>query len=301
MGSLFVLKNRYFKTLNKLGIKTIPFNPLTPIVAMVVNNRDHRKLLIIDGKVAFTGGINIADEYINQKEVHGKWKDTVVMIKGEAVRNNVLMFLTLWNACVKKKEKDIDFNKYLAETHEKSDGFVCPFSHNPFLREKIAQDVYINMINNAKEYVYIFTPYLIIDDILFNSLITAVKKGVEVKIVIPGVPDKKIVYNVSLDNARRLMEYGVKVYAYTPGFIHAKSVLVDGRVGVVGTINFDYRSLYHHFEDGIFFFESSVLKDLTNDCEQTILESKPIVINKKRYSLIKRTFYALLNLFSPLM
>ena len=221
---------------------------------IIQNNRDHRKLCIIDGWVGFTGGINLADEYINQKARFGHWKDTAVMLKGEAVWNMTVMFLHMW-AVIGRSEESIDYEAYFPHRYHEgefeSDGFVQPFCDTPLDEEVVGEDVYLNIINKAKKYVYICTPYLIIDNEMMTALCLAAKSGVDVRIMTPGIPDKKLVFILTQSYYRQLLEAGVKIYEYQPGFLHAKSFVSDDEIGVVGTINLDYRSLYLHFEDGV--------------------------------------------------
>lgn len=272
-GCLTTLPHKYYEELQKKGIKCQVFNPFRPILNIIQNNRDHRKLCIIDGWVGFTGGINLADEYINQKVRFGHWKDTAVMLKGEAVWNMTVMFLHMW-AVIGRYEESIDYETYFPNRyHEKefeSDGFVQPFCDTPLDEEVVGEDVYLNIINKAKKYVYICTPYLIIDNEMMTALCLAAKSGVDVRIMTPGIPDKKLVFILTQSYYRQLLEAGVKIYEYQPGFLHAKSFVSDDEIGVVGTINLDYRSLYLHFEDGVWIYRNRVIQDIKDDFIQTM-------------------------------
>ena len=273
MGCLTTLPHKYYETMRSKGIKCQVFNPFRPILNIIQNNRDHRKLCIIDGWVGFTGGINLADEYINQKARFGHWKDTAVMLKGEAVWNMTVMFLHMW-AVIGRYEESIDYETYFPNRyHEKefeSDGFVQPFCDTPLDEEVVGEDVYLNIINKAKKYVYICTPYLIIDNEMMTALCLAAKSGVDVRIMTPGIPDKKLVFILTQSYYRQLLEAGVKIYEYQPGFLHAKSFVSDDEIGVVGTINLDYRSLYLHFEDGVWIYRNRVIQDIKDDFIQTM-------------------------------
>ena len=272
-GCLTTLPHKYYEELQKKGIKCQVFNPFRPILNIIQNNRDHRKLCIIDGWVGFTGGINLADEYINQKERFGHWKDTAVMLKGEAVWNMTVMFLHMW-AVIGRSEESIDYEAYFPHRYHEgefeSDGFVQPFCDTPLDEEVVGEDVYLNIINKAKKYVYICTPYLIIDNEMMTALCLAAKSGVDVRIMTPGIPDKKLVFILTQSYYRQLLEAGVKIYEYQPGFLHAKSFVSDDEIGVVGTINLDYRSLYLHFEDGVWIYRNRVIQDIKDDFIQTM-------------------------------
>ena len=278
-GCLTTLPHKYYEELRAKGIKCQVFNPFRPLLNIIQNNRDHRKLCIIDGWVGFTGGINLADEYINQKERFGHWKDTAVMLKGEAVWNMTAMFLHMW-AVVGRSDESIDYEAYFPHKyHEEefeSDGFVQPFCDTPLDEEIVGENVYLNIINKAKRYVYICTPYLIIDNEMMTALCLAAKSGVDVRIMTPGIPDKKLVFLLTQSYYRQLLDAGVKIYEYQPGFLHAKSFVCDDEIGVVGTINLDYRSLYLHFEDGVWIYKNKVVQDIKDDFTQTMEYCNPV-------------------------
>lgn len=300
LGSMATLKSSYYKELEKKGIKCIVFNRLNPISGVIMNNRDHRKILVIDGKVAFSGGINIADEYINAIVKHGHWKDNAIKISGDAVWNYTVMFLTMWNAF---RNEDGDFTKYKYDFKDKpiNNGYVVPYGETPLDDDATGEDIYLNIINQANNYVYILTPYLIIDTNVVYALTLAAKRGVDVRIVIPGIPDKKIVYTLSESYVELLVKEGVKVYRYTPGFVHSKVFVSDDNIATVGTINMDYRSLYLHFECGAYLENVDVIKDIKSDLVETIEKSSEISKKEATPSLLKGIWQALLRLVAPLM
>lgn len=299
-GCIATLKKNYYKELEKLGIKCVVFNKLQPISGIIMNNRDHRKILIIDGKVAFSGGINISDEYININSHYGHWKDNGIKIKGDAVWSYTVMFLTLWNSF---KNEDINFKKYKYDFKNKiaDNGFVAPYFETPLDNEATGEDIYLNIINQAKEYVYIYTPYLIIDTDMINSLILAAKRGVDVRIVIPGIPDKKIVYTLSESYLEMLIKGGVKIYKYTSGFVHSKVFVADNHIATVGTINLDYRSLYLHFECGLYMEDVKCIKDIKNDLDGAIEKSHRVTEGEATPKFFKSVWQTILRLFAPLM
>ncbi len=302
-GSLGYFTNKFVKRLLAKGIKVRAFNPLVPIFYIFMNNRDHRKIMVIDGRVSFNGGFNMCDEYFNIVNPYGHWKDTAVRLEGDAVRNHVIMFLQMWNSI---EDTDSDYEKYfdIPEFHAKDDkAVVVPFSDSPLDHECVGENVYLNIIRRAKRYVYISTPYLIIDNEMMEALCLASKSGVDVRIITPGIPDKKIIYMLTKSYYPQLLDAGVRIYHYTPGFIHAKGYVCDDEAGVVGTINMDYRSLYLHFECGTFIYNSDAIAALKSDfcetfeiCEEVLKKNQP-----KRKSLIFGTFKAILRLFAPLM
>lgn len=299
-GCLATLDKSYNRELENLGIKCVVFNKLGPVSGVIMNNRDHRKILIIDGLVAFSGGINLSDEYININSPHGHWKDNSVKVIGGAVWSYTVMFLTLWNAF---KNEDIDFKKYKHnfKYKENNDSIVVPYCDTPLDNERTGEDIYLNIINQAKNYIYIFTPYLIIDTDMINSLILASKRGVDVRIVIPGVPDKKIVYTLTESYLDILIKDGVKIYKYTPGFIHSKVFVADDNIATVGTINLDYRSLYLHFECGLYLEKAKVIQDIKQDLINTINKSHLVLESEVRPKFLKAIWQAILRLFAPLM
>lgn len=301
MCSLTLLPYHYPKELEKYGIKAKMFAPVKPFLTTDQNNRDHRKILVIDGKTAFNGGVNLGDEYINLKEVYGHWKDTAILLKGEVVKTFTLMFLQLWNASEKSPE---NWEKYLQVPVPKIslNGLVIPYGDGPTNDLDIAKTAYMDIINNAKEYVHIMTPYLILDEDFMDSLINAARRKVDVKIIIPHVPDKNAPFAIAHTFFPQLISNGVKVYEYTPGFIHAKVFVSDDIRSVVGTINLDYRSLYLHFECATYLHRHQVIYDIEKDFLATIEKSHLYTLEDyKSIPLLKRVYGRVLRILGPLM
>ncbi len=293
---------RYLELLNE-NIKCMTFNDVIPVFATRMNNRDHRKMVVIDGKIAFTGGMNIADEYINEKRRFGYWKDTGVRIEGDAVSSFTLMFLDMWNAFAKEKE---EVKAYLLpwtgkHTEENTTLRIQPYDNSPLNPKNAAEAVYADMINRSERYVWIFTPYLILDEYMRATLCAAAQRGVDVRIVTPAIPDKKIVYRMTRANYGVLMRAGVKIYEYTPGFIHAKNMLCDGESAVVGSINLDYRSLYHHFENAVYFSGCEAMADVARDFEETFAVSRLCTLKDTRQTIFGMAFDAVLRVFETLL
>ena len=303
VGSMRGLPHAYDKVLEKKGIGCIRFSPYRPVYSMIMNNRDHRKYLIVDGKVGFTGGINIADEYINEEQRFGYWKDNAVRIEGDAVRGMTLSFLQMWNSCC-AKGKAVEHADYLVPMQDEScgQGYVVPYADAPVDAEYLAENVYLNIINNATRYLYIATPYLIIDSQMLTALSLAAKRGVDVRIILPEIPDKKIVNQVTKSHYAVLLQSGIKIYQYTPGFIHEKCVLCDDKIATVGTVNLDYRSLYLHYENGCVFYGGDIIGEIRTAMEDNFAVSRRIVkVNKKQGWLISRIYYAVIRLLAPVM
>ena len=281
------LPHAYPRRIRELGIKCKMFAPMSPFVSTYYNYRDHRKICVIDGHTAFTGGVNLADEYINRRERHGHWKDTAVMLKGEAVKSFTLMFLQLWNV----DEKEPEFDRYLefpCRPRQEAGGYVLPYGDCPLDNDKAGERVYMDILNRAKDYVYIMSPYLILDGEMETALKFAAERGVDVRLVLPGIPDKKIPWALAKTHYSSLMASGVKIYEYTPGFVHAKVFVSDDREAVVGTINLDYRSLYHHFECAAYMYGTDCIADIKADVEATIARSAPVPVdfmNREKLSL----------------
>lgn len=304
-GCLTTLPHKYYEELRKKGITCQVFNPFRPILNIIQNNRDHRKLCIIDGWVGFTGGINLSDEYINQKERFGHWKDTAIMLKGEAVWNMTVMFLHMW-AVIGRTEEKIDYEVYLPhKNHQEQfmgNGFVQPFCDTPLDEEIVGENVYLNIINKARRYVYICTPYLIIDNEMMTALCLAAKNGVDVRIMTPGTPDKKLVFLLTQSYYRQLLENGVKIYEYQPGFLHAKTFVCDDEIAVVGTINLDYRSLYLHFEDGVWIYGNDVIWSMKEDFVQTLEDCHTVSLEFcKNRKIPVRIMQNVLRAFAPML
>jgi len=304
MGCIALLSAHYKKKLAQCGIKCRVFGRCVPILSATLNNRDHRKICVIDGKWGFTGGINIADEYINEKTKYGYWKDNAVMLYGKAVWSLTVMFLSMWDSLdIKNQMKYPDYDVYLPENFDRSgkgEGIVQPYTDNPFDDSPVSETVYLNMIYSAKEYIWITTPYLIIDHSMERALCTAAESGIDVRIITPGIPDKKVVYEVTRSNYKTLIALGVKIYEYTPGFIHAKTFVCDGKYATVGTVNLDFRSLYLHFECGVWIYDAPVIEDIRADLEKTIAESRRVTADSCKVNVFRRALRALLELFSPL-
>lgn len=303
VGSIKTLPKNFSKRLKKMGIECATFNPFRPIMSIILNNRDHRKILVVDGQVGFTGGINIADEYINQKERFGYWKDAGVEVKGKAVWSLTTMFLEMWNYICQTSE---DCLEYLPDIYNKEDdpedGFVQPYSDTPLDHENVGENIYLNIINHAKKYVYIYTPYLILDNEMTVALQNASKCGIDVRIVTPDIPDKKLVFLLTQSYYEQLLQYGIRIYQYTPGFIHAKCFVCDDKVATVGTVNLDYRSLYLHFECGVFMYRSQAVMQVKEDAVHVIEKSREITLDfcRNRNVLI-RLLQSVLRLFAPLL
>ena len=302
-GSMTTMPRRFVKELKQAGIKVHPFNPLRPILSMVYNNRDHRKMTVIDGYICYTGGFNLADEYINEEERFGHWKDTGLRLEGESVWNYTVMFLTMWNAFVPTEECFDGFRPHVhhPEPFTAEGGIVQPYSDTPLDEESVGENVYLDILNQAKDYVYIFTPYLVIDNEMQTALCLAAKRGVDVRLVTPGIPDKKMVFKLTRSYYRGLLKAGVRIYEYTPGFIHAKSFISDDSIGVVGTINMDYRSLYLHFECATLMIGCESLKTLKEDCMDTFAQSREIKAGDMKMNFFSILFEGLLRAISPML
>ena len=302
MGCIMILPTGYDKTLEQMGIKCRIFNPFVPILSSRFNTRDHRKICVIDGNVGFTGGINLADEYINAYEKHGHWKDTSILLKGEAVFSLTVMFLSMWDYLDGTIAKT-DYSRYYPTVwDENAKGYVQPFADNPLDDEAVGETVYLNLINKAKRYVYITTPYLILSSEMLTALTSAAKCGVDVRIITPHIPDKWYVHAVSRSHYQTLIEAGVKIYEYTPGFIHAKTFVVDDDYAVVGTINLDYRSLYLHFECAVWMYQTPSVAQVRDDFFKTQQISQEITLEECRsLSFPRRLGRSVLRVFAPLM
>ena len=278
MCEISTLPSNYCKLLEAEGIKAKSFAPIRPFISSHYNYRDHRKICVIDGKVAFNGGVNLADEYINEIERFGHWKDTAVMLKGDAVSSFRLMFLQMWNATVLEPDFQEAFAPACSDdsTVSHPSGFVIPFSDCPLDEDKVGEAVYMDILNRAGRYVHIMTPYLILDGELETALKYAGQRGVDVKLILPGIPDKKLAYSLAKSHYRSLLDAGVKIYEYTPGFVHAKVWTSDDEKGVVGTINLDYRSLYHHFECATYLYKADCIADIERDFQETLAKCRPV-------------------------
>lgn len=300
-GTISKLPSNFAKKLNKLGIKCVKFNSFIPIMSAVHNNRDHRKITIIDGTVGFVSGLNIADEYINEKVLYGHWKDTGLKLTGDAVKNLLLMFLQLYDVQNMKLESFVNYLPKNEITVTNASGFVCPYGDGPkyFYEDYISENVYLNTINQSQKYLWITTPYLIIDNKLTNALCTAAKRGVDVRIITPHIPDKKTIFRLTRSSYKVLMQAGVKIMEYEKGFIHAKQVLCDDQIGILGTINFDYRSLLHHYECGVLMCRTACLADMKRDFEHLFTVS--IDMKDFKQNPFTRLMCAVIKIFTPML
>lgn len=301
-GCFALLPKDYPKTLKGYGIECAIFNPFRPVLTIKQNNRDHRKIVSIDGKVAFTGGINLADEYINVKERHGHWKDASVMVEGKAAWSFTLMFLQMWELTVGTDEDYIVWYPWADKSCDiTAKGFVLPYADSPLDKENVGEHVYMQILNNAKDYVYINSPYLIIDDKMVSALCLSAKSGVDVRIVTPHIGDKWFVHATTRSYYRELIKAGVKIYEYTNGFIHSKTFVSDDRVATVGTTNLDFRSLYLHFECGAWMYDSEAVMEVKEDFLKTLEICQPITAEECKANPFKRGVQDFLRIFAPFM
>lgn len=303
MGCITTLPARFYRQLQARGIKCAAFNPVRPVINIIMNNRDHRKILVIDGHTGFTGGINLADEYINEDLRFGHWKDTGIKMYGDGVWNLTVMFLQMWAVITRVPIHPPAYGPYVHHPEEfPMDGYVQPYGDSPLDEEIVGENVYLNIINQAKKYVYICTPYLIIDNEMMTALCLASKKGVDVRIVTPGIPDKKIVFLLTQSYYEQLVEAGVKIYEYTPGFVHSKTFVCDDEIAVVGTINLDYRSLYLHFECAVWMYKSSAVMQVKDDMIKTLPKCREIKLDFcKNRNIAVRAMQSILRLFAPML
>lgn len=351
VGSIGFINGGFRKKMEKDGIKTRVFNPVLPSLRVFMNNRDHRKITVIDGKVAFTGGYNLANEYFNVTHPYGVWKDAGVKVTGPAVRTFTTVFLQMWNAIRATDQDDVEFGRYFPditfqeenvesaasrngktvpemtpveflqtaaqtgsievnrenppeyEDHPGARGYVQPYADSPLDEEQVGENVYMSIVNTAMDYIWFITPYLILTDEMSRALTLAAERGVDVRIVTPGIPDKKITYQLTRSYYAQLARRGVRIYEYTPGFCHAKVCVSDDRIATCGTINLDYRSLYHHFEDGCVMYGSHAVMDEKKDVADVILQSHEVTQKyaSGRRSPVVRSFQCVLRLISPLM
>lgn len=304
LGCVALVPRTYVKTLEEKGLKARAYSRLRAFLSTSYNNRDHRKITVIDGNVAFNGGVNLADEYINEKELFGHWKDTAYKVTGDAVRGFTMMFLQMWNVSLQKEKED--YSKYLDIVPSRPvadcSGYVIPYGDGPHRMEKVAEHVYMDILHNARRYVSIMTPYLILDSEFLQALIHTAKRGVKVKLLLPHIPDKWFAIVIARSYYPELIEAGVQVYEYTPGFVHAKMFVADDEMAVAGTINLDFRSLYLHYECGGFFYRNSVVKAIAADFEKTFEKSQRITVSAyKKMKLTDRAAGRVLRLIGPLM
>lgn len=304
IGCMGTLPGNYHKILTKkYNIQTVPFSKLKGQADGEFNNRSHRKIMVIDGQIGYTGGINIADEYINKTSRFGHWKDNGIKLEGEAVNELTKLFITDFYLNVKKFDA-INYEKYyIAKPVCDNNNFVVPFGDapKPINNAPIGQMAIINLLNQAKQYVYITTPYLIVDHELMQALKTTAIRGVDIRIIVPHIPDKRLVFGMTKSNYKELIKYGVKIYEYTPGFIHAKSYISDDEYGIIGTINLDYRSLTHHFENGVWIYNDNIILDIKNDFVATMKKSQYMNGVKQKENILTKFVNILVRIFSPLL
>ena len=299
VGSIATFSKKEVRALREGGIKVTVFNPLI-VLKGTLNYRDHRKMLIVDGKTAFSGGINLADEYINTYEKHGHWKDIGFQLTGAPVAGYIRMFCEFWNAFSPDKiPKDIASALPPLESDTK-DGIVLSYYDSPLYDSPVSNNLYIDLLSQATDYVWFYTPYLMLGDALLDCMIKAAERGVDVRLILPGIPDKKLVYRLSHSYYRILLQAGVKISEYTPGFLHAKACIVDDTVCCIGTVNLDYRSLFLHFENNSIFYQSSVLHTLKHDYTDTLKKCRPVALSDTRGGFFRLILDGILRLFAPL-
>ena len=307
LGSANTVPRKYWKKLEERGFRAQPFSKLKPLFSTTYNNRDHRKILVVDGKVAFSGGINLADEYINEVERFGHWKDNVFRIEGDAVRSYTMMFLQMWNVQAEPKDRPYHFSKYLNIESDRipdieNDGFIIPYGDGPHKQDNLAENVYLDIINNANRFVSVMTPYVVPDNEVLHALKHAAKSGVEVSLMVPGIPDKKAVNVLTKSYYPELLRSGVHIYEYDPGFIHSKMMVADGEIAVEGTVNLDYRSLYLHYECGCVIYKNKVIGDIVDDFEATRKLCHEVTMEEfESYGRLFRWAASILRIFAPMM
>ena len=301
MCEIGLLPADYTERMKKIGIECREFSKIYPFLSTYYNYRDHRKILVIDGKIGYTGGVNLSDEYINLKPRFGHWKDTAVRLEGDAVVSFTEMFLLLWNIYLKEPsfEKVKDFVPHKVED---ASGFVMPFADSPLDSYQVGEAMFLDTLGKSKKYVHIMTPYLILDDTMKNALKLAALRGVDVKLIVPGIPDKKAAYAIAKSHFSELINAGVGIYEYTPGFVHAKVMTSDGTKAMVGSINLDYRSLYHHFECAVYMYKSDAIPDIENDFETTLGKCRKVTEETiKNENIGYKLAAKLLKFVAPLM
>lgn len=297
-GSLTTFSRTDTKKLDEIGVRWLAFNKLK-FISGTLNNRSHRKMLIIDGAVAFSGGINLADEYINKTVKFGHWKDIGFKITGSAVAEYLCMFALFWNAYADDKIPAEIFGAVPAAGGAQ-DGVVLSYCDSPANRDSVSNNFYVEMLGNAERYAWFYTPYLMLGDTLMDAFVRAAQRGVDVRIIMPGVPDKKLVFRLSRSFYRPLLEAGVKIYQYIPGFVHAKASLYDDELCTIGTVNLDYRSLYLHFENNSVFWHSSILNDLKADYLHTLELCREVKKEDLKRGLFGSILDGVLRVFAPL-
>ena len=302
IGCMSTLPGNYAKILRGYGIEATPFSRLKGQADSEFNNRNHRKITVIDGRVGYTGGINIADEYINAFAKYGHWKDVGVRLEGEGVWELTKLFLIDFGINVKKMLQ-LKHDVYPRVNNVSDKGYMVPFGDGPkpLYERRVGKTVIQNMLNNATKYVYITSPYLIVDNELCTTIENTALRGVDIRIIVPHIPDKKIVFNMTKSYYKRLVNAGVKIYEYEPGFVHAKTYIADDKFAMIGTINLDYRSLVHHFENGVWFYDCDCIADLKKDIIDTLDKSIKIENNMLKTNIFNRLFRALVKIFAPML
>ena len=302
IGCMMTLPGDYHKTLKSFGIEASPFSRLKGNADSEFNNRSHRKITVIDGKIGYTGGINIADEYINEIVKHGHWKDTAIRLEGEAVRELTKLFYVDFGINQRKLPEARE-DMYPETEGISAPGYVIPFGDgpHPIYQHRVGKSVIQNMLSGATKYAWMTSPYLIIDNDLCTDLENAALRGVDVRIIVPHIPDKKLVFAMTRSFYHRLMAAGVKIYEYEPGFVHAKSYLADDDIAMIGTINLDYRSLVHHFENGVWMYRCDAVRDLKRDMEDTLEKCIPVTKEMLKTSLLQRFICAVVRIFAPML
>ena len=302
MCAFDLLPYSYPKKLQKFGIKCKMSNKIRPFVSTIQNNRDHRKICVIDGQTGYVGGVNLADEYINEKERFGHWKDTAVLLRGDAVQSLTMIFLQMWDVDMRGVEP---YGKYLTKKAESLNdrlGYVIPYADSPFDHENVGEEVYFHILNHAKKYVHIMTPYLILDNEMLTTLIRAAKSGIEVIIIMPHIPDKWYAFAVAKTYYKELIEGGVQIYEYAPGFVHAKVFTSDDDTATVGSINLDFRSLYLHFENGVFIYDNPEVQKVEEDFQNTLAKCHKVTVTEVRNrGVLMKVAGQVLRLVAPLM
>ncbi|MBO4396080.1 MAG: cardiolipin synthase [Eubacterium sp.] len=300
-GSLSTYSRKDIKYLATRGIKCIAFNPFF-LIKSQLNNRDHRKIMVIDGRIAYSGGINLADEYINETHPFGKWKDLCFRLTGPAVRSYTYMFAEFWDAFSNDKiPQELLREAEFEEAHDENNGYILPYYDSPMRNEPTSNTLFTEMLSMATEYVWFYTPYLMLGDTLFDAFIRAARRGIDVRIITPAIPDQKMVHRIGRSHYGDLIQAGVKIYEYTPGFVHAKAVLMDGKLAGIGTVNLDYRSLFLHFECYSVFYKSNMVDDLKNDYEETLKDCHQITFEEVQFGVMHRLGDSLLRVIAPLM
>jgi len=300
-GSIATYSPKDIRKLKEKGIKCIPFNPFFSIRSQL-NNRDHRKIMVIDGKVAYSGGVNLADEYINEVEKFGRWKDLGIRLTGDSVRSYTYMFAEFWNAFSSDKiHRDLFDDTVKEEVALPDNGFALPYYDSPMRSNHTSNEFFTEMLSVATDYAWFYTPYLMLGDALFDAFIRAAERGVDVRLLLPGIPDKPLIFRLATTYFEDLLKAGVKIYEYTPGFVHAKAFLSDDKIGSIGTVNLDYRSLFLHFECNSIFYKADILKTLKADYMATLEECREVTLDSLNRGKMHRSVNGLLRVAAPLL